>query len=239
MIDQLLIDGSSDLNINLSKDQINKFMAYMGLLTEWNQKVNLTAITEPQEIVIKHFLDSILLVPFIPATGLLADVGTGAGFPGIPLKIVMPELEVTLIDSLGKRVKFLRQVIGELGLKGIEAHHARAEDVGRQRAFRERFDVVVARAVSRLSVLTEYCLPLVKIGGCFIAAKGPAVTGEVEEAEYAIELLGGRIASVDYTSLPYIDDTRSFVVIKKVQTTPVVYPRKAGTPEKKPLIQGQ
>jgi 16S rRNA (guanine527-N7)-methyltransferase len=237
VIEELLITGGASLNIKFSTDQIRKFINYMNLLREWNQKVNLTAITDPEEIVIKHFLDSLLLLPFVSQKGTLADIGTGAGFPGIPLKIVVPELEVTLIDSLSKRVKFLDEVIGSLGLNGITTFHGRAEDVGRQKIFRERYDVVVARAVSRLNTLTEYCLPMVKIGGKFIAAKGPSVSDEVEEAKYAVELLGGKISATHQASLPFKGDARSIVVIEKIRSTSNLYPRKAGTPDKKPLIK--
>ncbi|HZW83134.1 MAG TPA: 16S rRNA (guanine(527)-N(7))-methyltransferase RsmG [Candidatus Deferrimicrobium sp.] len=237
MIEDLLITGGANLNINFTDDQIKKFVVYMNLLREWNQKVNLTAITDPEEIVIKHFLDSLLLLPYIPKKGTLADIGTGAGFPGIPLKIVVPELEVTLIDSLSKRIKFLDEVIGSLGLNGIKTFHGRAEDVGRLKIFREGYDIVVARAVSRLTTLTEYCLPMVKIGGKFIAAKGPSVSDEVEEAKFAVDLLGGRITATHQSSLPLKGDARSIVVIEKIRPTSNLYPRKAGTPDKKPLIK--
>jgi len=230
-----LLSGAAEIGVDLSADQVHRFLRYLDLLREWNQKFNLTAIKDEQEIISKHFLDSILLGCYVPKHGSLADVGSGAGFPGIPLKILYPELQITLIDSVGKRVNFLREVIAELGLTGVEAVHGRAEDLGRNSAFRDRFDIVVARAVSRLSVLSEYCLPLVKTGGLFLAAKGPNVEQEVEECTGALAVLGGRLDRVERTTLPGKNDVRTVVLVIKIMQTPTQYPRKAGVPERKPL----
>ncbi len=198
--------------------------------------MNLTAITEPEEVAVKHFIDSLLAYEEADFTGkTLADVGTGAGFPGVPLKIYCPSLKVTLIDSLGKRLKFLQQVIDELGLENITCEHLRAEDAGRDKRFREKFDLVTARAVARLSVLSEYCLPLVKKGGKFVALKGSKYAEEIAEGEAALKILGGKLLSSEPVKLPGLDDGRAIIKIAKTKPTPAQYPRKAGTPEKQPL----
>lgn len=197
--------------------------------------MNLTAITEPDEVAVKHMIDSMLAYEPEMAGKTLADVGTGAGFPGVPLKIYCPQLKVTLIDSLGKRLKFLQTVIDQLGLKGIRCEHLRAEDAGRNKQHREKYDLVTARAVARLSVLSEYCLPLAKKGGMFIALKGSRFAEEIAEGEAAVKLLGGKIISQEQVKLPGLDDGRAIVKITKVKNTPAQYPRKAGTPEKQPL----
>ena len=198
--------------------------------------MNLTAITEPEEVAVKHMIDSLLAFDegLFPGK-LLADVGTGAGFPGIPLKIYCPELKVVLIDSLAKRLKFLENVIAELGLKEIKTVHLRAEEAGQNKEHREKYDLVTARAVARLAVLAEYCLPLVKVGGTFIALKGSKYQDEITDGKRAVKLLGGEILSAEEVSLPGLDDGRAIIRIKKTKISNGKYPRKAGLPDKQPL----
>lgn len=235
MIDYLR-DYAKKLHMNLSDEKCEMFIRYYNMLVEWNSKINLTAITDYKEVVIKHFIDSLSIVNIVDINGpnSLVDVGTGAGFPGIPLKIVFPSLEVVLVDSLDKRVKFLNHVIRELGLKNIKAIHARAEEFGHTK-YREKFDFCVTRAVSNLSVISEYCLPLVKIGGYFIPYKGREVKQEIEDYEIAIEELGGVIDDVSIFELPDTDITRSLILIYKDVETDKKYPRRNGLPQKKPL----
>lgn len=228
------------LGIRLSEAQTEAFLKYAALLAEWNKVMNLTAITEPEEVAAKHFADSCAAV-LIPEGACLReeksliDVGTGAGFPGIPLKILFPQLKVTLLDSLGKRVKFLEAVIAELGLKDIKAIHARAEDGARLPELRDSFDICASRAVAHLSVLSEYCLPYLKEGGVFLAYKSGDIETEIKEAENAVSILGGKREALRQFTLPGTDLSRSIVVIRKVKKTPKTYPRKAGTAAKKPL----
>lgn len=235
MIDYLR-DYAKKLHMNLSDEKCEMFIRYYNMLVEWNSKINLTAITDYKEVVIKHFIDSLSIVNIVDINGpnSLVDVGTGAGFPGIPLKIVFPSLEVILVDSLDKRVKFLNHVIRELGLKNIKAIHARAEEFGHTK-YREKFDFCVTRAVSNLSVISEYCLPLVKIGGYFIPYKSREVKQEIEDYEIAIEELGGVIDDVSIFELPDTDITRSLILIYKDVETDKKYPRRNGLPQKKPL----
>lgn len=223
--------------LTLTERQQQQFQRYYELLIEWNEKMNLTAITEPQEVAVKHMIDSLSAWDaglFTPGARLI-DVGTGAGFPGIPLKIFQPELQLTLLDSLQKRVGFLQTVCDALELEGVSCVHARAEEAARQKAYREQFDIAVSRAVARLSVLAEYCLPFVRIGGSFLALKGMRYQEEADEAKRALHLLGGDIAAIRPVHLPELDDVRAILTISKKQRTPAVYPRKAGTPEKNPL----
>ncbi len=224
-----------DRNIELSELQINQFQKYYEMLVEKNKVMNLTAITEYDEVVEKHFIDSISIAEFIDIKGKMIDVGTGAGFPGIPLKIVFPDLEVVLLDSLNKRVKFLNEVIEELNLKKIKAIHGRAEEVAKNKEYREAFDYSVSRAVANLSTLTEYCLPFVKIGGSFISYKSGNIDKELKNSETAIKKLGGNIQKVDKFELSNKVGMRSFVIINKISKTDKKYPRKAGTPAKEPL----
>ena len=188
---------SKKMNINFNEEQIENFYKYMNLLLEWNQKINLTAITDEREIIIKHFLDSLTIAKYIDRENSLADIGTGAGFPGIPIKIYKPDIKITLVDSLNKRINFLDEVIKDLKLNDIETVHSRAEDLGRNKNYREMFDVVTSRAVANMSVLSEYLLPLVKVGGKCICMKGSEIEEELQNSKYAIKLLGGEIEKVD------------------------------------------
>ena len=233
---ELLKEGAKEYSISLSSMQIDKFSQYARLLAEWNEKINLTAITDPEGVVIKHFLDSLSIAQFIPdETKTLIDVGTGAGFPGIPLKIVKENLKVTLLDSLDKRVRFLNEISNNLILKDIVSVHGRAEDFGVDKKYRERFDFVTARAVANLPVLLEYCLPFVNIGGMFIAMKGPDAKEELKESHKALDILGGEIEDVKFFTLPNSDIERYVILIKKCRHTPTNYPRKSGKPTKQPI----
>lgn len=225
----------NSIGIELTDSQLNAFETYYDMLIDRNKVMNLTAITEFDEVMDKHFLDSVYLFRSIElkADYKLIDIGTGAGFPGIPLKIVFPELKITLLDSLNKRVGFLNDVIDELNLNDIEAIHGRAEDIARDKAYRASYDIAVSRAVANLSTLSEYCLPFVKIGGKFVSYKSGDCADEVDNAKAAIHLLGGKINKIDEFS--YSNNSRSFIVIDKVMNTSNKYPRKAGLPSKKPL----
>ena len=226
------------INVELSDKQIEQLDKYYEILVEWNSFMNLTGITEYEEVMLKHYLDSLVLRLPIDGSNLnikLIDVGTGAGFPGLPLKIAYPDTEVVLLDSLNKRIKFLDEVIAQLGLKGISTVHGRAEDGGKSKELREQFDVSVSRAVADLSVLSEYNLPFVKVGGYFVAYKSGEIDEELEKSKKAILILGGQIEKVDKFKLPETDIERSLVYIKKVKNTPKKFPRKAGLPAKEPI----
>lgn len=233
----LFYDSIRELGLSLDDHQAAQFMKYFELLIEWNGFMNLTAITEFEEVCTKHFVDSMSLCKALDCTKDLSviDVGTGAGFPGIPLKIAFPNLKITLLDSLGKRVKFLNEVIGCLELEEIEAIHGRAEDFAKQGLLREKYDLCVSRAVANLSTLSEYCLPYVKIGGFFISYKSEKISDEMQTAQRAIALLGGDICGQKEFILPNSDIYRNLLQIKKVRETPKKYPRKAGLPSKEPL----
>ena len=228
-------NSMKSIGIELTDSQLNAFETYYDMLIDRNKVMNLTAITEFDEVMDKHFLDSVYLFRSIKleADYKLIDIGTGAGFPGIPLKIVFPELKMTLLDSLNKRVGFLNDLIEELNLNNIEAIHGRAEDIARNKAYRASYDIAVSRAVANLSTLSEYCLPFVKIGGKFVSYKSGDCADEVDNAKAAIHLLGGKINKIDEFS--YSNNSRSFIVIDKVMNTSNKYPRKAGLPSKKPL----
>ncbi len=227
-----------EFGIVLSEDQLCQFMRYYELLIEWNERVNLTAITDFNEVLKKHFTDSLSLVKAYNdfSDKSLVDIGTGAGFPAIPLKIAFPGLKVTMIDSLNKRINFLNTVIIELGLEDIEAIHGRAEDFSRDKNLRENFDVCVSRAVANLSILSEYCLPYVKVGGCFVSYKSGKINEEIKEAGTAISILGGEIKETVEFMIPGSDIYRSLAVINKIKKTPDKYPRKAGVPAKSPIV---
>lgn len=230
-------NGLQQLHIELSEKQMEQFLQYYEMLVEKNKVMNLTAITEFDEVVEKHFLDSVSLTKQMDLHQPLKvlDLGTGAGFPGIPLKIVFPELEITLMDSLNKRVLFLQDVISSLQLQDIEAVHGRAEEAARNKKYREGFDLCVSRAVANISTLSEYCLPFVKIGGSFISYKSSTIEDELEDGKKGIVILGGKVKDVYKFTLPDSELQRSFVVIQKEKKTPKAYPRKAGTPSKDPL----
>ena len=233
--------GLEQLSITLSREQKQQFLTYYEYLVEKNKVMNLTAITEYEEVITKHFLDSLAVVKtscFKPeelAGKRLIDIGTGAGFPGIPLKIAFPKLEILLLDSLNKRINFLNEITEMLGLTKINTVHGRAEDYAKQKEYRESFDYCVSRAVANLSTLSEYCIPFVKQGGCFISYKSGSVDQELIQAEKAVKILGGQREEVVRFSLADTDMDRSFVVIRKAKPTPKKYPRKAGLPSKEPL----
>ena len=232
-----LENGCQELGIQLNGQQKEQFIKFYEYLIEKNKVMNLTAITEFDEVVEKHFLDSVSLTKQMDLHQPLKvlDLGTGAGFPGIPLKIVFPELEITLMDSLNKRVLFLQDVISSLQLQDIEAVHGRAEEAARNKKYREGFDLCVSRAVANISTLSEYCLPFVKIGGSFISYKSSTIEDELEDGKKGIAILGGKVKDVYKFTLPDSELQRSFVVIQKEKKTPKAYPRKAGTPSKDPL----
>lgn len=229
MNQELLQRGLGELAIPTEESQMTQFAMYSALLKEWNQKMNLTAIVDDDGIAVKHFLDSVLPLAHItlPTGAKIADVGTGAGFPGVPLKIVRPDLSVTLIDSLQKRIRFLETVCHDLALRDVRCVHGRAEELGRDAGYREQFDVLVSRAVANLKVLCEYCLPFVRVGGMFVALKAQEVEDELSAAKAMIGTLGGRIESVIEATLPQSDMVRKLVVISKVAPTPPQFPRRA------------
>lgn len=231
----LLIEGMEHYGAEPGSQIIEKFLKYKDLLKEWNEKINLTAIEDDRDIVIKHFIDSVSVLPFLKDCKSMIDIGTGAGFPGIPVKIILGHIDVVLLDSLKKRINFLDTVINEMSLKGICALHGRAEDFGNDRRYREFFDVAVARAVASLPVLLEYCMPFVKTGGIFIAMKGSSIE-EVNLSKKALSILGGELEKVEQFTLPFDDIKRSIIVVRKLRQTPTKYPRKAGKPLKEPLI---
>ena len=222
-------------DFHFSVEQLEQFFAYMNLLIEWNEKMNLTAIVEPNEIILKHFIDSITILKEIDNNSKIIDVGTGAGFPGVPLSIMNPTLKITLADSLNKRLIFLQEVVNQLGLKNIEIIHARAEELGKNKKYRENFDVATSRAVANLSTLSEYLIPLVKVGGKIISMKAGGAQEEIEAAKKAIKILGGKIEGIEEFKLPQTEIERTIILIKKEEHTPNKYPRKAGVPSKEPI----
>lgn len=225
-----------DLNIKLSEEQVEKFYRYMNLLIEWNEKINLTAIVKPEEIILKHFVDCLTIEKYIEKNSKVIDVGTGAGFPGIPLKIIREDLEITLVDSLNKRLVFLNEIITNLNLNKIHIIHSRAEELGKDKNYREKFDVATSRAVANLSTLSEYLIPFVKIGGKCIVMKSADIDKEIEKAKKAIKILGGKIVSKNIFNLPKSNLGRSVIMIQKIGNTPKNFPRKPGTPAKEPIL---
>lgn len=232
---QKLAEKLNRIEVDITDEQVQQFYTYMNLLIDWNEKINLTAIIEPDDIILKHFVDSLTISKEIGENYRVADIGTGAGFPGLPIKILKPDTEVLLIDSLNKRIKFLDEVITKNNLKKVKAIHLRAEEIGHIKEYRGTCDIVTSRAVAKLNVLLEYMMPLVKLGGKCICLKGPNVEKEIEEAKNAIEILGGKIEKIESITLPDSDNKRTIIVIKSVKQLPNKYPRKAGTPTVSPL----
>lgn len=235
-LEELLKESCRKINIILTDKQINQFIDYKNMLIEWNEKFNLTAITDEKEIILKHFVDCLAVSAGISGEEKIIDVGTGAGFPGVPVKIAFPGTKITLLDSLKKRIFFLEELTKKLVLENVECIHARAEDGGNDKVLRENFDLCISRAVANLVVLCEYCLPFVRVGGNFISMKGPDVSEEVESAKKAISILGGEIVDIKTVNIPDTDIIHSLIIIKKVKSTPSKYPRKAGKVKKEPII---
>ena len=233
----LLQESCEKMGVSLTEEMASQFMTYLSLLLEWNEKMNLTAITDKKDVVQKHFVDCLSILPHLSWTGQekIIDVGTGAGFPGIPVKIACPEVEMTLLDSLQKRIGFLEEVGNQLGLSGVNYVHSRAEDGGQNPDYREQFDLCVSRAVANLAVLAEFCLPFVKVGGRLAALKGPDALREIDEAQGALKKLGGKVAEVIDVEIPFTDLQHKLVIIEKTAPTPKAYPRKAGKINKNPL----
>lgn len=225
---------AKQIEIELTKEQIEKYYNYMDLLLEWNGKINLTAIIDPKEIILKHFVDSLTIAKYIKDDEKLIDVGTGAGFPGIPLSIVKENTDIVLLDSLNKRINFLEEVKENLKLENITTIHGRAEEFGKNKKERETYDIATSRAVAPLNILLEYLLPLVKVGGRAICMKGSNIE-EVENAKNALEILGGKIEKIEEITLPNSDIKRNIIIVEKVKNTPLKYPRKPGTPSKEPI----
>lgn len=236
-MDNIMESKVKRLGLSLTERQQEQFDTYYRILVEWNKVMNLTGITEYDEVNEKHFLDSLMIVKSFDMSKVssIIDIGTGAGFPGIPLKIVFPEIQVVLLDSLNKRIRFLDEVIKQLGLEKIETIHGRAEDFAKKTQYREKFDFCVSRAVANLATLSEYCLPYVKIGGYFVPYKSEDIDKEVEQAENSVQILGGTVEEVKKFKLPGTEIGRALIKIKKIKTTAKKYPRKAGLPAKEPL----
>ena len=237
---KIFYKGLEELGIELSEKQIDQFIKYYEMLVEKNKVMNLTAITEFNEVIVKHFIDSLALVKVVDKDDLsngisIIDIGTGAGFPGIPLKIAFPNINITLLDSLNKRINFLKEVSDELGFEGIDFIHGRSEDFGRNPQFREKFDICVSRAVANLATLSEFCVPFVKVGGSFISYKAGDCGEEVKESMKAVEKMGGKIINQLEYMVPTSDLNRVLLFIEKEKATPKSFPRKAGTPAKEPI----
>lgn len=234
---EILINGMRELGIAASEEKINKLMIFKEIMLEWNEKVNLTAIIDEREVFIKHFLDSAtcLSTGYIKDGMKIVDVGTGAGFPGVPVKILMDGLSMTLLDSLNKRVSYLNEVVKKLTLSETITVHARAEEAGSSKVHRECYDIVLSRAVASMNVLCEYCIPFTKVGGYFLCQKGLDIKEELEEAGLAIKTLGGVVKEVKEYQLPYSDIKHNIIIIEKLTATPTNYPRKPGKPAANPL----
>ena len=238
--ENILIDGCQKMGININKEQIRKFSRYLELLLQWNQKINLTSLKTPKEIIIKHFLDSISCVKvidkYIGTEGIsVIDVGTGAGFPGIPIKIIYPSIRLFLLEARNKKTIFLEKVTDEMNFQKVKILNGRAEIFGKSVDYREKYDIVVSRAVAHLNVLSEYCLPLVRVGGLFVAQKGRSYKKETEKSLKTIQVLGGELIGVENVQIPFIDQERRLLLIRKIKGTPSKYPRKEGFPQKRPL----
>lgn len=234
---QLMKEASLEVGLDLTEKQYNQFIDYMKLLQEWNEKINLTAITEDEEVIKKHFIDCIKAFKSnaVKNASTIIDVGTGAGFPGLPIAIMNPNVKVTLLDSLNKRINFLNAVIAKLELKNVVTIHSRAEDGARKSELRENFDVATSRAVANMAVLSEFCLPYVKLNGYFVALKGPAIEEEIIEGKKAIDTLGGELENIIEVNIEESDLKHNIVEIKKIKKCPKIYPRKAGSINKKPI----
>ena len=233
----LMKAAANDVNLELTETQYEQFIKYMRLVQEWNEKINLTAITEDEEFIKKHFIDCMKAFKSdaIRNAKTIIDVGTGAGFPGMPIAILHPNAHITLLDSLNKRINFLNIVVRELGLKNVTTIHSRAEDGARKPELREKFDIATSRAVANMAVLSELCMPYVKKGGYFVALKGPSIDEELENGSNAIKILGGELKEIIEVSIEETDLKHNIVEVKKVKECPKTYPRKAGTVNKKPL----
>ncbi|NLY77119.1 MAG: 16S rRNA (guanine(527)-N(7))-methyltransferase RsmG [Tissierellia bacterium] len=232
-----LVEGASLLGLELDQEKIDEFIKYKELLKEWNEKVNITTITDDFEIDIKHFIDSLtpLTTDYFKENIRVIDIGTGGGFPGLPLKIMNKSMDVTLVDSTKKKINFLKDVIESLGLEKVQAIHGRAEEMARDPLYREKFNIAISRAVAQLNTLCEYCLPFVEVGGYFISMKGSDIEDELKEAENSIKVLGGKLKETRIVKLPLSDITHSLIIIEKVRNTSTKYPRGGGKPRKKPL----
>lgn len=238
--ENILIDGAQKMGINLHKEQIKKFSRFLELLAQWNQKINLTSLKTPREIIIKHFLDSIncikVINKYIDTERIsVIDVGAGAGFPGMPIKIICPSIRLSLLEARKKKTVFLKKIIGEMNFQQVEILNGRAETFGKDADHRERYDVAISRAVARLNILSEYCLPLIRLGGFFIAQKGRSYKEETEKSLKTVQVLGGELIGVENVRIPFINQERYLLVIKKIKDTPSEYPRKVGFPQKRPL----
>jgi 16S rRNA (guanine527-N7)-methyltransferase len=230
-----LINAGKSINVDISEEKSKKLFDYMNLLLEWNEKINLTAITQPDDIIIKHFIDSMTIEKHIDNKLSVVDVGTGAGFPGIPLSIVRDDLKIVLMDSLNKRIKFLDDVIDKCSIKNVDTIHSRAEELSRNKDYREKFDIATSRAVASLNVLLEYMIPFVKVGGYCICMKGSNIEEEVKGCKNALQQLNCSIEKIEEFNLPNSEYGRNIVIVKKNGPTSKKYPRKAGTPSKEPL----
>jgi len=238
--ENILIDGAQKMRINLNEEQIKKFSRYLELLVQWNQKINLTSLKTPREIIIKHFLDSIscikIINKYIDTEGIsVIDVGAGAGFPGMPIKIICPSIRLSLLEARKKKIIFLEKVTEEINFQKVKILNGRAESFGKSIDYREKYDIAVSRAVAHLSVISEYCLPLVRVGGLFIAQKGRSYKQETEKSLKTVRVLGGELIGVENVRIPFINQERYLLVIKKIKDTPSKYPRKEGLPQKRPL----
>ena len=230
-----IINLLNEINIQIEQNQIEKFYKYMNLLIEWNKKINLTALIEENDIILKHYVDSLTALKYIENKKTIIDIGTGAGFPGIPISIMRNENDLTLVEYKNKKINFLHEVKNQRQIENINMIHSRAEDIGQDKKYRENFDYAISRAVANLSTLSEYLIPLVKIGGKIICMKGSETKTEIENAKNAIRQLGGKIAQIDEFNLPKTDMKRTIIIIEKLGETPTIYPRKAGIPSKNPI----